>query len=429
MNHWINRPKTIIPEQISFLPVYKHTLASGIPVWVIQASGEPITRVEIIFEAGSRYQQKTFQASFCNQMLTEGTRSHDSSELADLLDYHGSYISPQVDRDEAELTMACLDKHLLPTLDIFFEILAEPAFRPYEFRIQQSRRIHQMQIDQERVEALTRKAMLAALFGDQHPYGKTGGTDDVNALKPDDLAPFYTSRYRGKGAKMLICSTRPDEVLQAIEKRMEGLPLMNTIAPGEADLPLSGLEPSKQKLLLSKKKDAVQASIRVARPVINRSHPDFVNLSILSTIAGGFFGSRLMKKLREEKGYTYGIGGSIQAMKDHAYLVFSTTVGNEVYRDALADIRLELLKIHEQPVPDEELSLVKKYLAGDLQRRLDGALAQAELLRMLITHDQDFSDIERYANQLSSITSEQLMESAAQYFDPESFIEVVCKGS
>jgi zinc protease len=158
---------------------------------------------------------------------------------------------------------------------------------------------------------------------------------------------------------------------------------------------------------------------------VPKSHPDFHALSVLVTILGGYFGSRLMANIREEKGYTYGIGSFVLSLKHVSYLVISTEVGNEYVELTLKEIAIEMKKLQTEPVSENELETVKSYLLGEFLRDFDGPFALSGSFKAINDFDLDYSFYDRYLTVLRNLTSGELMQLAQQYLNPEDFYTVV----
>ena len=126
----------------------------------------------------------------------------------------------------------------------------------------------------------------------------------------------------------------------------------------------------KPKIICNGKDDAVQACLRIGRPIFNKTHKDYTTLHLFNLILGGYFGSRLMQNIREDKGYTYGINSIIISHLEGGHFVIVSEVGKDVCKDAINEILKEIKRLREELVPDEELKLVKNYISGEMLRNL-----------------------------------------------------------
>jgi predicted Zn-dependent peptidase len=182
---------------------------------------------------------------------------------------------------------------------------------------------------------------------------------------------------------------------------------------------------SEQKHHFIVKEGAMQSAIRMGNIAIGRDHIDFAGLKVLNAILGGYFGSRLMTNLREDKGYTYGIGSSVVPLQHGGYFVISGEVGAEVTKPALQEIKSELWRLCNEQVPESELSLVRSYLSGEMLRAVDGPFAQANMYRELIENSLTVSHFIELINTVQHITAHQLQDLANKYLNPENLFTLV----
>jgi predicted Zn-dependent peptidase len=178
------------------------------------------------------------------------------------------------------------------------------------------------------------------------------------------------------------------------------------------------------KALIEKDK-VYQSAIRIGKILFNKHHPDFLAMQILNTILGGYFGSRLMKNIRENKGYTYGIGSMIVSLHHSGYFVIASEVGKDVCRAALKEIYKEMKILRETTIPEDELTVVKHYLMGEVIRMFDGPFALAESLKAIVEYGLDYDYYDKTIETIKHTTARQLLDLANQYFAPGTFTEIV----
>jgi predicted Zn-dependent peptidase len=162
--------------------------------------------------------------------------------------------------------------------------------------------------------------------------------------------------------------------------------------------------------------------------MFNKHHPDFNGLYVLSTILGGYFGSRLMANIREDKGYTYNIYATLDAMLFDGYFCIGTEVGNELVEPTIKEIHHEMKLLREELVSTEELEMLRNYLMGNFLAMLDGPFNISELLRTMLIEDLPFSSFEQMIETVNTIQPEQLRDLACKYLNPDNMWEVVVGG-
>ena len=393
-------------------------LSNGIPVVIIPAGTEPVCRVDLVFEAGSRNQDLIFQSSLTNQMIPEGTPSMKGGTIAEEFEFYGSYFNVSADRDEAEVTVHSLEKHLESVLSLMSHVVREPSFPDEELGIIKANRVESMKVDDQRVESLARKQFNRLIFGNLHPYGVVGETADIPAVEARHLAAYHARWYNPAHCRIMITGPNPDQYLPLVNRYFgDGWPAREGASAVSPDLP--PLETSSLKKTILPKMDAVQTAIRIGRPLFSRLHPDHMGLTIVNTILGGYFGSRLMSNIREEKGYTYGISSHLPTLRDSGYFVIGSTVGAEVWEETVKECFIEINRLCNDRVQPDELELVRNYLTGMIQRSLDGPFLIADQLRSLWTHNLGLGYLSAFMEKIGSITPDEIRDLAAKYLDPD----------
>ena len=185
------------------------------------------------------------------------------------------------------------------------------------------------------------------------------------------------------------------------------------------------LQPSSEHFYFTEKPDALQSAIRMGRATINRTHPDFPALQVLNTVLGGYFGSRLMANIREDKGYTYGIGSGMSSLKQSGSLFIATEVGADVCNAAVSEIEKEVNLLRTQLIPDEELSLVRNFMLGSLLGSLENVFSHADKFKNLYFSGLGYEYYDLYVNTVKTVTAAQLQQLAIQYLNLDEFYKVI----
>lgn len=259
------------------------------------------------------------------------------------------------------------------------------------------------------------------MFGDTHPYAINNKLEDFDLIKREDLMQFYRSFYHSGNCHIIAAGMIDDKVLELLDKYFGG----NDWSQNQAAVTEYRICTDPVKRHHVEKVGGIQSAIRVGKFWVPKTHPDYHALSILVTILGGYFGSRLMTNIREEKGYTYGIGSFVLTLKQASYLVISTEVGNEYVEPTLAEIAAEMRRLQTEPITENELETVKSYLLGEFLRDFDGPFALAGSFKAINDFDLDYTFYDDALKVLRNITSDELMVLAKQYLTPEDFYTVV----
>ena len=286
-------PKTISEPDIYFL-------RNNIPVYLIEAGTEEILRIEFIFRAGQIKEHLPLLSSSTNMMLTEGSGNYTSEELNRKLDYYGAFLNLTAEKDCSGLVIYFLNKHTNKILELCREILFNPVFPENELSILLKKRIQWYKIRKERVQNLAMDRFFETLFGKHHPYGRQVYENDFERITPGLLMDFHSKYYTPENMAVIVSGKINEKTTGLIDLYLGG------INPKEINIEetKNNLVGEKDKKVTIEKPGAIQSAIRIGSPTINKRHPDYPGVKILNTIIGGYFGSRLMKNIREEKGYT-----------------------------------------------------------------------------------------------------------------------------
>jgi zinc protease len=397
-------------------------LSNGIPMYRLNTGTSEMVKVEFLFSAGNWYQELPVIAFAVNHMLIEGSKKYTSSQIAENIDFYGASTGYNVDKDNAFISVMCMKKHLPNVLEIVEDIIKNATFPEQELNLFLKKHKQQFLVEHTKVRNIARSVHARMLFGNQHPYGYMIEEGDFDKLDYHSLIQFYQQRYQSRHCKIVISGKADDHVAKLVEKSF-GSDSWNY--QGLAANPTFDLYPDSERIISIERPDAVQNAIRIGKMLFTKLHPDFVGFSVLNCILGGYFGSRLMRKIREEKGYTYGINSLLVELKNAGYLTIMSELGSEVTSDALADIYVEIDKLRKEPVPLDELTRVKNYMLGEILRMFDGPFAQAESLISLLEMDLGYDYFDQMAHTIKTITTDEIQSLANKYLDPESFYQVI----
>ena len=346
-------------------------------------------------------------------------------QLAEAFDFYGAHLETEINADYKNITLFSLSRLLPQTLPLLRELLEEAAFPEDELETWKTRQIQQLRVQKGKVSWLARTAFNREIFGADHLYGHTAQEEEYSALQQANLRELYQMHY-DRGNCMLVLSGRfDDKTIPEINRILGSVPQKHTsVTPGTHFLPPHEAHEGLRKVKVEKA-DAVQSCIRIGKRLFPKTHPDFIELSIVSTILGGYFGSRLMANIREDKGYTYGIGSAVIPQLHSGVFFISTEVGSEVCGPALEEIYYELERLATIPVPDQELELVRNYLMGAFQRSIDGPFGLADRFKSIKLHNLDYQYIKDYQKAILQIDSGTVMELTKKWLSPDTMTEVV----
>lgn len=411
-----------LPDFVPFeiMKAQKHALAHGIPAYSISAGSQEVIRLDFIFGSGSWDEEVPLASGLTNRMLQEGSRLRSGRELAETLDNYGAYLQYEAGVDRSGVSLYALSKHLPTVLPTVLELIFKPGFPLAELETTVRNQQQQISVDRQKVSVMARRAFMQAIFGAQNPYGYQPEEADLAALRPDQLARFHKKNYTTDNLTVIAAGWQADMALEQLNKAMLEL----TPCFGEKTANEYVFETAKPGRIEVHKEGALQHALRLGKPLVGKLHPDYIGLKVLNTVLGGYFGSRLMSNLREDKGYTYGVGSAILSYERGAFFTVATEVGAEVSDDAVEQIIKEIEKLRTELIPAQELETVRSYLQGVYLSNFDGAFALADRFRDIHFFGLGYDYYDAYIGTVQSIGSEKLLELAQTYLAPDSLVVV-----
>jgi zinc protease len=292
-------------ERIDIQRAVSFELDNGIPVYTVDAGSQELTRIEFVFRAGNFYQQAPLIAHSASSLIENGTVNRSANELSDGIDFYGSFFETACGHDYASLALFSLNKHLEPTFVFVEDMLKNASYPQEEVSTYLANKKQKHLVNAQKVNHLARKKFGEMLFGPKHPYGMHSETADYDRTSRDTIVDFYKKHYHHRNCTIIASGKLPPNLRQVLNRHVG-----NTTwgEPAEVGKAYPQAQTTSQQKHLVEKKDAVQSALRVGRRLFNKTHPDYFKFQVLNTVLGGYFGSRLMANIREDKGYTYGIG-------------------------------------------------------------------------------------------------------------------------
>jgi predicted Zn-dependent peptidase len=414
----IQQPDIVMPTSVEMPHAELITSANGVKIYKLSADDFEVVRFTFVFRAGTSMQHKPFVASTTLNMLGEGSSRMTSQQIADELDFYGSYFDVNIDRDYSYVSFCSLSKFFDKTASVAREILLDPIFPERELATYCMKRKQSLTIERRKLDVQSRELFAQSLFGVDHPYGRSASEDEYDRLTREDVVAMYRELYTSDNC-FVVCSGRiDDDVLTTLKQLVESLPKGNVSTPQFPECVIN----------YHVRRDvegALQSSIRIGRLLFPRTHPDFVGMQVVAAVLGGYFGSRLMANLREQHGYTYGINSAMVNFENEGYLAIATQVARECCDEALKEIYFEIECLRNELVSEDELQMVKNVMIGEILRILDGPFGIADVTIENIMCGMDNGATERSVEQIVAITPEEVRSLARKYLQREKLVEVV----
>ncbi len=422
LNRTVSPPiKDAVDFKLTLKPYEKIVLENNVTVYAVNAGVEEVMMLEFVFYAGNCYEQKNIAAAATNSLLKNGTSNKSAFQINEHFEYYGAYLNRACFNETATLTLHCLSKHLNKLLPVIREILTDSVFPEQEVQILKQNSKQQLSVNLQKCDFVANRLIDKSLYGENHPYGKFNTSEDYDALQTDEIRKFYKDYYLNGKCILFAAGKLPADFKDQLNLYFGDLNINQPIPFPEHSLTTD----TQKKFKINNDPNGVQGAIRIARPFPNRHHPDFKKVMILNTLFGGFFGSRLMANIREEKGYTYGINSYLQNHVQQTAWLISTEAGKDVCEATIKEVYKEMDLLKTELVDDEELLLVKNYMMGSNLGDLDGPFQIINRWKNLILNDLDENYFYDSMNTIKSITAQEIQELANKYLVAEEFFELV----
>ncbi|MFT3979123.1 MAG: pitrilysin family protein [Ferruginibacter sp.] len=407
---------------LSLKPCEHYTLDNGIPVYSMDAGTQDVLQLEIVFYAGNWFEEQKGVAAACNFLLKNGTGKRNAFEINEAFDYYGAYCNRSCYSETAVISLHTLTKHIDHVLPVMTEMLNDSVFPEPELDIYKQNSRQRLSVNLQKAEFVANRLIDSYVYGNDHPYGKFSNVEDIDALQIDDIKAFYQKYYLHGQAVIFVSGKLPADINAKLNAAFGSL---QVTAPSFKVPVIEARPAAEKKLRVENDKDAVQGAIRLASPFPNRHHPDFKKVMLLNSLFGGFFGSRLMANIREDKGYTYGIYSYIQNHIQQSSWLISTEAGKDVAEATVAEVYKEMKLLREKPVDEEELLLVRNYMMGSILGDLDGPFQVMSRWKNILLNNLDETYFYDSVKAIRETSAEELQALAQQYLQPENFYELI----
>lgn len=403
------QPPILPIDKIDFSKPKVFDMGAKTKLFSINSIPNETARFDLYFDAGT-IEGKRILASLVNGLLLSGTPTKTSQEINEAMNSLGGYMESGISNENAVFSIYSLRENALELARIVFDAIDNCNFREDEITELIADRKQKFKVDLEKVSVLAQRALKQRLFSNSEPYSHVGNLVDYDAITRAELIKFHNDFYlNGLTRCVLVGNFSQDD----IDAFMDIFGKWNAAKNTVVEKSFTNLKGAAH----IEKEGAVQTAIRVARPLFNKTHEDYIDFLVLQTILGDYFGSRLMSNIREDKGYTYGIGCIVSELKETGYFMIATEVGREVRDATLKEIKFEMERLQTELIPQEELSLVKNYLLGQLLKSADGAYAMMDLFLSVEAQNLGLDFYNKSIERINEIDSERLMELAKKYLN------------
>ena len=411
-----NAPNVQEIEKINFLSPLKIQLSENISLYWMKEVQNETARLDFVFHAGTT-RESNLISSLVAGLLFSGTDKKTSTDIHNELDDLGAFFDVGLGHESVLVSFYALKKNILAVFKIFEDALEHVNFPQNEIDELINDRKQKLKINCEKVGFLSQRAFQKNLFHGTN-YARQTELEDYDTVRREEIIEYFSKNYKNGLLKVVLVGALEEvQVTEIAEKS-------NKWCVSEKPLFENNFNNNKGVFQLEKK-DAVQSAVRIGKTLFNKNHSDFLGFSILNTILGDYFGSRLMKNIREDKGYAYGISSTEAELAKSGYFMIGTEVGSAQKDLAIQEIKNEIERLQKDLVPNKELELVRNYLLGQLLKSADGPYAMTDLFLSVDAYELDFSFYENYIQKVKNIDAEELRALAVKYLAWDSMTIVI----
>ncbi len=395
------------------------------------SSAIDIVRINFTFESGYYYQPMPLVSSAAFKLFCMASHNHTSQQVAEFLDYRGIVVEKSYDTYTNDLTVYVLRKYAEETLRLLHELFADPCFSAEDYDVVVKKLRQTVTIQNFTPDTVVRRAFNQHLLGMHHPMTHYAVVEDVDNLSPDTIILFIR-QHLGIGKAHITMAGACDEALQQLVDSLfhhlewQANPRQSCVEPRSLDTHAPALTHSVV-VPAPANTDLSQTPLYVGKMLqLFHDDHDFYYFAVLNTLLGGYFGSRLMSNIREDKGYTYSISSVSMRQRGINLFRIASNVRYDAIDDTLTQIRLELQRLIDEPVSWEELKEVQAYMRGELIRSRDGVFELSEI------HIQQSSvgiltdNYSKYLEAIDTATPQILQSVAVRYLQPDSMYWFTC---
>ena len=376
--------------------------------WMNEVPNET-ARLELHFDAGTLLGDIGV-AQLVNGLLLSGTKDLTSTQINHQLDLLGGFYESGVTTEEAVFTVYGLREEMPRLARVVKNAISQLAFHEHEVEELIAARKQKFLVNLEKTSTLAQRSFQQKIFHSDPSYSRIMELEDFDQFEISRLKRFFDRHYlHGLRRVSLVGNFSQDQVDEWID-------MFGAWALDQESTKVQEVN-NEAGTFHTDKEGALQSTIRLGRITFNKSHPDYFHFQVLNTILGDYFGSRLMSNLREDKGYTYGVGSMTTEYSQFGYFMVGTEVGKQHREEALKEIKFEFERLQQELVSDQELSLVKNYLLGQLLKSADGPYSMLDLYLNVEEHGLTLDFYNQWIRAIQDITPGDVQAVAKKYLN------------
>jgi len=398
-----------IPQQTVSHPAW------GVTLHVINRGELPAVRISVIWHAGAAMPALRMAAGFVPALMQEGTASHSGAEIADIIDFNGAFLSTRAGAHYTGFTLMALNDSVAKLLPLIVEMIRHPSMPADVLETMKHKNMVALNIRRAKVSTKANEELRRLLTADSHPYLKIDTPDDIEAVTLRQVIDAHCTGTRHTDFHVFVAGKVSDSMLAGVHE------LCRALAPEDTSAIVTPvvMTPAPPQEVSVHVPDARQAAVACAIPTINRDHADYTELRHVVVALGGYFGSRLMTNIREDKGLTYGISAALNGAAEGAYMTINAQCSPQYTPQVIDEIRHELCILGSEPMGTDELSRLKHELTSRLAQTLETPFSILEYYENQVIVNTPANYFDDQFRTINALTPERICELASRHLNPQ----------
>lgn len=398
------------------------TLANGIPVFYFENPNLDLIHILLQVRTGALYQPKKHVCNFAYTLLKESSPTFSPEDLSEKMDYYGTNVTVNVGMNKVQILISVPKNNLRQILPAIAEFLVSPTYREKSLDILQDKEVKNLAYNEQKTDYCAWRIMWREMLGQTFPaVSEFATTSSIRSVTTKDLQDFHRHSFNAENLTLFVTGNTDNAIRRQIEDIWKDVP-HGTPA---SELPLIPVQNRHGKIFHQPMENCLQSSIVLFSLSMDYNDPERTAFSVLNTLTGGYFSSRLMQNLREKQGLTYGISSSSTFFGHQSVFAISSEVNAESTNRAVESCFEELQRLQNEPVSNEELDMVKNYMTGLQLRTVDTTVNAMQKFAYWHRFGLDETEMFRYLSEIKDVTPAELLSLAKKYFPYNKFTRII----
>lgn len=389
-------------------------LSNGVKIVNLDMGEQPVCRITVRWDVGLCESDSQEALVLMYKMLREGTNNHTGDEISNILEFNGAWMNQSVDSHSGSVSLYTLNSRFDDVFPVFMDIITSANFPENAVSSIGERCAATLELQQAKVAWQSSRLDTERIFGKGHPLSVRQSPTKFRQISSSCLKDLFNLSILSIPPTVYVAGKTKDilDKIIAYFERFVYTPntFIHNIIPAK---------PENAKLASIYINDSLQSAINLSIPTIRRDNPEYINLRLATIGLGGYFGSRLMKNIREDKGWTYGIQGNLLGYKEIGVVNISTQTDNKYVDPVIAEILKEIERLKTDPLTEDEIRSLRQYALSGLASILDSPFSVIEHFISIDSNGSSPSYFEQQLDAIKSLSAETICNVAQKYMPTE----------